>query len=355
MNVDLNIVGAGPAGAAAAVAASRLGYRAAVYEALPRPAVKPCGRGIPLTSGLPFQVPKERVIAEVRGAVLYVDGVKSVEARGVSGYIVDKEGMLRDLIESSGAELYLSAAYNPHSGYVRAGGNVVEVKSGLLAAGFGFYSGEKINAVQAIVSSPKLKDMDYLYIDFDTRLVGYYWIFPAEDGVEVGVGGYTSLQELRDLLAGYVKAHRELLGTDELGQVAGAQIAVGGLSLGNVRGLYKVGEAAGFVLPLTGEGIRPSAISGYEAALALLSGADVNNRLSSLQISRAIRVHRSILEALKRMSPERRREFLLSIPAAVHEEVALGTMRVPRIVSALARRPDIAAKVLRYVLGGAGQ
>ncbi|ADL19724.1 dehydrogenase [Acidilobus saccharovorans 345-15] len=347
----LNIVGAGPAGASAAYAASKLGFRAVVYEANPRPAVKPCGRGIPTLSNLPFEVPKERVIADIKGAVLYVDGVKSVEVRDtVRGYIVDKEGMIRDVIASSGAELYTSSPYNASNGTVKVNGQVREVRTGLLAGGVAFYDGEKIYGVQAIVRAPRLESMDYLYIDFDTSLIGYYWIFPAEEGVEVGVGGFESPQRLRELLERYIEKHKEMLGSYSILSIAGAPIAVGGVSTGSVRGLFKVGEAAGFVLPLTGEGIRPSAISGYEAARAYLTGLDVNSVLESLNISRVVRVHRSILKALKGMSPERRRDFMFEIPAAVHEEVALGTMNINRIVKALASKPLLAAKIMKYIM-----
>jgi flavin-dependent dehydrogenase len=350
MSETLNIVGAGPAGAAAAYAAQKFGISAVVYEANPRPAVKPCGRGVPTISDMPFEIPRERIIARIRGAVLYVDGIKSVEVRGsVNGYIVDKEGMIRDIIESSGGELVTSAPYNPSNGTVRVGGDVRDLKSGLLAGGVAFYSGEKIQGVQAIVRAPRLDSMDYLYIDFDTKLVGYYWIFPAEEGVEIGVGGFADPASLRGLLDRFIEAHRDLLGNGHVLSVAGAPIAIGGLSLGSIRGLHKVGEAAGFVLPLTGEGIRPSAISGYEAARAYLMSQDVSETLRSLKVSRAIRVHSSILSALRRLSPEDRRRFMLEIPAAVHEEVALGTMNMGRIVRALAAKPLLAAKLMKYI------
>jgi len=53
MPEEITIIGGGPAGAAAAVALSKAGLRAAVYEAMDRLAVKPCGRAVPATSDLP--------------------------------------------------------------------------------------------------------------------------------------------------------------------------------------------------------------------------------------------------------------------------------------------------------------
>ncbi len=351
MGGELHIVGSGPAGAAAAYVAGREGLRPIVYEANPRPAVKPCGRGVPSLQDLEVPIPKESILINIKGAVLYVNGKKSVEIReGLKGYVVDKELMIRALVESYGGVLITSAPARRCCGRwtVRTSSGPMELREGLLAGGVAYYSGERINAVQAIARSKELEIMDYLYIDFDTRLLGYYWIFPYPEGAEVGVGGFADMQTLLGLLRSFAK-NNELLRGAELSAPSGAQIAVGGLDLGYVDGLLKVGEAAGFVLPLTGEGIRPSMISGAEAAKAITNGEDPLSRLRNLRISRAISAQRSIVEATKRMSPEQRAEFLSAMPAAVHEEVALGTMRLSRIVASLASRPDLLAKLLKYV------
>ena len=345
------IVGAGPAGAAAAYTASRLGLKAVVFEANPRLAVKPCGQGIPTLEGLEVPIPRESVLRVVRRAVLYVDGEKAVEVSGgFEGYVVDKELFLRSIIESSGAELLLSSHFRPccGGGVVRAGGQVVEVRSGLLAGGVAFYGGEKIYAVQAVAESPELDSLDELMFDFDTSIVGYYWVFPLASGAEVGVGGFAPVDELVARLRRFAESRLE---GARVGPPRGAPIAVGGLDLGAVGGLVKVGEAAGFVMPLTGEGIRPSMISGSEAVKALASGEDPVRRLAGLRISRAIAVQRRILQAVKSMSPRERGSLLKSIPAAAHAEIALGTMRVDRILASMASRPDLALRLLRYVVG----
>jgi len=79
MPEEIAIIGGGPAGAAAAVALSKAGLRATVYESMDRLAVKPCGRAMPATSDLPLPIPRDVIIEPVRRAVLYVDGVKTVD------------------------------------------------------------------------------------------------------------------------------------------------------------------------------------------------------------------------------------------------------------------------------------
>ena len=354
MEGEISVIGAGPAGAAAAAILARSGFKVTVYEALDRLAVKACGRAVPATSDLPLQMPRSSIIHEINRAVLYVDGLKTVEVslRG-SGYVVDKEDLLEEWIASSGAELRKSSIYNPLTGLVRTGGEVKEVRDGVLAGGSSFYNGEKIMAVQAIVRGARNVEQDTIVINFDTGLLGYYWVFPWGDEVEVGVGGFADAITLRSLLDKYIQRSPDLSSGRAAGY-AGAPIAVGGVSLEVHRGLVKVGEAAGFVLPLTGEGIRPSVISGYEAGRAIAEGRDVISSLRSLRITRAIEIQRSILNAVKGMTPSRRREFLQAIPAEVHEEVALGSFRLSRITVALARRPDILVKLLKYIGGGLG-
>ncbi|MGC9209964.1 MAG: FAD-dependent monooxygenase [Acidilobus sp.] len=351
MKEELAIIGGGPAGAAAAAVLAKAGVRTTVYESLGRLAVKPCGRAVPATSDLPLPIPRSSIVQEVRKAVLYVDGVKTVEVelRG-AGYIVDKEDLLEDWIISSGAELVRSSPFDPRRGLVRVGGHTVEVRKGLLAGGSAFYDSEKIYAVQAMLRSGPGADLEGIYIHFDTALLGYYWVFPYGDEVEVGVGGFADVNTLRGLLLRFIEARRDLTASGAL-NLQGAPIAVGGVRTGYVANLLKIGEAAGFVLPLTGEGIRPSAISGFVAARAMAQGEDPVRALQSAKITRSINVQRSILQAVKSMTPERRREFLTSMPPEVHEEVALGGFNVGRIAKALARRPDLLVKLLRYMNG----
>ncbi len=354
MAEEMTVIGAGPAGAAAAAAMARAGLKVTVYEAHSRLALKPCGRAVPATDEMPLRVPRSSIVQEIRRVTLYVDGVKTVDV-GLreAGYIVDKEDMLEDWIVSSGADLVTSSPYNPLTGTVRLGGEVKEVTRGVLSGGAAFYGGERIMAIQSVVRPAQPVSSDEIIIFFDTGLLGYYWVFPAGDYVEVGVGGFADATTLLQLLNRFISERPELAGSRVL-ETAGAPIAVGGVEVGVHRGLVKAGESAGFVLPLTGEGIRPSALSGFEAGRAIAEGLDPSSRLQGLRIAKAIRLQRSILQAVKGMRPERRREFLISIPPQVHEEVALGSFNLARIAAALIGRPDILASLMKYIGGGLG-
>jgi len=320
---EVSVIGAGPAGAAAAAVLAKRGYRVRVYEAHSRPGVKPCGRGIPSTRDLPVRIPRDSIVRRVVGAKLYVDGEEVFDLEGeLEGYIVDKASMLHSIIVESGAEPVYKAYYK--NGRVRVGGRVIEPRRALLAVGHGYYSGEKIDAVQYRMKGRLFEDLDKLLIYFDTELIGYYWIFPARgDEADVGVGGYASAQELFSMLDRFV-ASNELTRDAKILKREGAKIAVGGLRLGTLDGHPLIGEAAGFVLPLTGEGIRPSMISGAAAAEALAEGKDPLRAMRKTRIASGIETQRRILERVKLKTPAERRRLLKKLPLRYHVRVALG-------------------------------
>jgi len=346
------VVGGGPGGAGAAYAAGKLGYRVVVIEAMERLAVKPCGRGIPLAGDIPFRVPREALLNRIRFVDLYVDGVHAFKSGGfLEGVIVDKSLLLEHAFSEAGASVFYNSKYNLRTGYARIGGEHVEVETGVFAGGFPYYDGERIPVVQVIAGGVRDVDLESIEIRFDTRLLGYYYVFPHGDNVEVGVGGFSDHGTLWKLLSRFMESDSRFTGARVLRREA-AVVSVGGLRLGYVNRLVRVGEAAGYVLPLTGEGIRPSIISGYVAAKAIAEGRDPLEALRASWVSRAVSVQRRLLEWAKRLSDVERRRLLLSLKPEEHAEIALGTLRLSRLALSLARKPRIALTLLPRILSG---
>ncbi|MCE4603060.1 MAG: NAD(P)/FAD-dependent oxidoreductase, partial [Desulfurococcales archaeon] len=325
----LDIIGGGPAGVGAALAARGHYDRIMVYEAQPRLAVKPCGRGIPVLGDIGYDPPRSVVYHRIRRAIMYVDGEFLFELRDVfNGYIVDKTGFLEDAFSRAGAEVVYGAKFNPELGRIRVGGSTVEPRpeSSLFAGGHPYYTGEKILAVQYRLATNQFDDADHLEIYFDTGILGYYYVFPAEPGtVDVGVGGFMDYKGLKFRLDKFIEQDERLRTARRL-KLEGAKIAAGGIAHGRIGGLEKIGEAAGYVLPLTGEGIRPSMLSGMAAARSLAKDGDPRRGMEDAWITRAIRVQRRILEAVKGMEPPERRSLLKELTPRVHAEVALGRL-----------------------------
>lgn len=348
----LEIIGGGPAGAGAALAARGHYDRIIVYEAQDRLAVKPCGRGIPVLGDIGYEPPRSVVYHRIRRAIMHVDGEFLFELRDVfNGYIVDKTGFLEEAFARAGAEVVYGAKYNPGLGRVRVGGSTIEPSpdSALFAGGHPYYTGEKILAVQYRLATSHFDDADHLEIYFDTGILGYYYVFPAEPGtVDVGVGGFMDYKGLKARLDKFIEQDERLRDAKRI-KLEGARIAAGGIAYGRVGGLEKIGEAAGYVLPLTGEGIRPSMLSGMAAARSLAAGGDPRRGMESEWITRAIKVQRRILEAVKGMEPRERRSLLRDLTPRVHAEVALGRLDKGVIARELASKPRLALRLLKLL------
>ena len=109
---------------------------------------------------------------------------------------------------------------------------------------------------------------------------GYGWLFPGRDGqanvgIGVGMGGNRHSVPLRGDLAGFCALLRERgdlgQGVDH-GPVIGGWLRMGGTGTPPAAGnVLLVGDAAGLINPLQGEGIAPGMISARLAAEAVLA------------------------------------------------------------------------------------
>jgi len=133
-----------------------------------------------------------------------------------------------------------------------------------------------------------------LVFDFAPLPGGYGWLFPKADHINIGVGTFApsppinsgapsspkaspsakvgsreaSLKQVtRNLLLTY--AHQKL-GITTLTHITGQQLGMGGHTYIPHGRVLLVGDAAGLVDPLTGEGIHSAIVSGQAAAAAIL-------------------------------------------------------------------------------------
>jgi flavin-dependent dehydrogenase len=130
-----------------------------------------------------------------------------------------------------------------------------------------------------------------LVFDFAPLPGGYGWLFPKADHINIGVGTFAphcannpgaprlasetwdshhanTKQVTRALLLDY--AHQKL-GVTTLAHITGQQLGMGGHTYIPRGRVLLVGDAAGLVDPLTGEGIHSAIVSGQAAAAAILS------------------------------------------------------------------------------------
>ncbi|AOL15700.1 dehydrogenase [Sulfolobus sp. A20] len=127
-----------------------------------------------------------------------------------------------------------------------------------------------VYTTRAIIETKSFDDK--AVIEFNTKYTGFYWIFPSGEN-EYNVGaGFLEYKNSKSLLNEYL---RERFKDYRIKDVRGAPISIGIPSIKKGR----VGEARGLVFPLSGEGIRPSAISAEYAFEAIHKGKELDDYL----------------------------------------------------------------------------
>jgi len=274
------VYGAGPAGLNCAYWAAKEGHSVRVYEKGDELGVKPCGEAIP-EEALLFTPLREGdfIRNKIKRCLFYLkwDFVREVQGF-LTGYIIDKKSFLKALMESAeaeGAEVILGKAPNPE-GYdllVDATGN-----PGSIARSFFDYSGYRsAPALQCYCTCAEALPKDA--INLVILPYGYAWIFPKGKVYNVGVGGFAGTGTLRKDLGVLLKKFNLRV----IDRIRRGIFSTGGplpkIQRGNV---VVAGEAAGMVMPFTGEGIRYALYSGsicYKPNYQMLWNKKYGNRL----------------------------------------------------------------------------
>ena len=308
---DVVVVGAGPAGSVAALVLARGGARVALADKALFPRDKACGdlvgpRGVQVLTDLGVKVPdaghgsdllavgpsgrRSRLPAftgrtypghgivvprvafdhALREAALAA-GAAGVRAR-ITGVEKDPDGMARAVVGSDGQRLagdVIIGADGALSPVARLAGML---DSGAALWGF---------AVRAYVPGEVPLPLLVLLESRPWQIYpGYGWLFPGEDGqanvgIGVGMGADRHSVPLRDDLAGFcalLRKRGDLRPGAEPGAVIGGWLRMGGTGTPPAAGnVLLVGDAAGLINPLQGEGIGPAMISARLAAEAVLA------------------------------------------------------------------------------------
>lgn len=314
---DVLIVGAGPAGSAAALTLARAGFDVVLIDQHTFPRDKICGDGL-----IPDAHQALRalgVLDEVMQAAQAVDHVRCIGPRGgrldVPGELaVLPRRQLDDIVcraavaagarmhaparflaplESEGAVVGARVQHGEVQREVRATWVLLAsgaVPQALLAADMAERHTPSGVGLRGYIRHPELAErLQGLEIVWHRALSpGYGWIFPCGDGVfNIGVGisdgpdGRRVKGELnlRQLYQRFTEVHapaRELVaGGTLLGELKGAPLR---FSLEGARfsrpGLLVCGEAAGSTYSFTGEGIGKALQTGILAAQSLIQGRE---------------------------------------------------------------------------------
>ena len=294
---DAIVVGAGPAGCAAAYDLAAAGQAVLLLDKSDFPRPKACAGGLTIKAVKALRYSVEAVVKQsVRRIRLEGESQTVLKNREpicvmtvrseLDEYCLNKTiaagasflriGPLRQIVRSGDAVHLLTSGETYRARFVvGADGASGQVRS-LCADGSWFYRGFALEVRTALPRG----EVD-LTFDFSSVPNGYAWVFPKGDHLNVGVYSQSAASSLtRAQLLRYVK---DRIGTEPVDHVTGQYLGMGAdaSAAGNVRPdlrdrVLLVGDAGGFVDRLTGEGIYGALLSGQAAATGILSAARGN-------------------------------------------------------------------------------
>lgn len=306
---DVLVIGAGPAGTAAALAAAQAGLRVAVIDRASFPRDKLCGGALsgraqsalaqifaPLDPELFHRI--DAVELSLKGASL---GRQTLSQPILTTMRRDFDAALLAQVLAAGGQDFTGqriTALDPDRGEITLA-NGQQLRAALLIGADGVNSrlarslGDRMPKPRDIafaleVEAPPLTESDLMRIDIGAADWGYAWEFPKRCGATLGIGGLvTRNADLKGRFTQWLAANDH---PTEL-RAKGHHLPFGGYAPvpGDGRCLL-VGDAAGLVDPITGEGIAwalsSGALAGRAAVRALAAGAPgaaLRHYLSDLQ------------------------------------------------------------------------
>jgi geranylgeranyl reductase family protein len=297
------VVGAGPAGSTCAEFLAKNGFLTTILEKEKIPRYKPCGGAIPKEMIKEFDIPSSIIQRYFNSLILHhITGDVTLERKGEGAILwrSDLDNFLTQRACNSGARLreetkVINITKEANEFHIQT--NKGEFKSDWIIAadgsnstvlkllGWKNYSSDEIalTITHEVKLTQQLIDerlgADNLHIYFSKKLIGigYGWLFPKIDTISVGWGC-----QLNDIKNSNRQFHEFLDLVQE--QIKGGKLMKKAAHLVPVstRPFYRdkivaVGDAAGFVDPLSGKGIIYAAWSGLIAAQVLKRTIDKNN------------------------------------------------------------------------------
>ena len=308
MQRDLLIIGGGPAGSAAAITAARAGLKVTLFEKAPYGRDKVCGDGLtPRAIGALNELRIDHSVAHRIDGLRMIAGKKEREllwpvtsrfpAHGAVWPRQRFDNHLLDVAIASGADVRFDSEALPEMEGervvgVRVANDMYRAPFTILAAGAQGMAAKMLGAerdpnetfglaIRAYAPTPRhaerhLEACLSLSDEHGTAVPGYGWMFPAGDGtVNIGVGALSTMKgfkklNLNKLLDQYAAIVKDSWSLGDYIEKPRAWRLPMSCMRRHGEGWVAIGDAAGFVNPMNGEGIDYGLESGMLAVQCYL-------------------------------------------------------------------------------------
>lgn len=290
---DVAIIGSGPAGASAALKLAEKGISTVIIEKETLPRYKTCGGGFVYRGrkNMPFDVSSviEREFQKV-DIIFQKIGIHLTTEREEPVISMIMRDDFDNLIVEKAKEAGITLLENHKLKNITFGDKILlhtsqgDIQSKFVIAADGALSitakltgwEETRKLIPALEYEVKVSDDDFkrlsknVRFDFDAVPLGYGWCFPKKNHLSIGLA---STKRTRIDLKGLYKEYLKTLGITEIleEEFHGFQIPITPRTDDFTRkGVFLVGDAAGFADPVTAEGISNAILSGNMAADSII-------------------------------------------------------------------------------------
>jgi geranylgeranyl reductase family protein len=285
---DAIVIGAGPAGCAAAWDLARAGRSVLLLDRRRFPRVKPCAGGVTIRALSALRYPITPIVRGVATRTVFrlhesggftFGGTQPLCAMTVRSEL---DAFCLERTIEAGAEFRIVRSIEG----IEQGADcvVVSTSEGDIRGGYLVGADGANSKVRRLIGGPPLPlgfaiegcapmpsdGGPPMTFDFGTAPNGYAWLFPKGDHINVGL--YTNDESYRFSRAELSDYARRMLGSGNLENVVGHHIGERGW-WARAAGdrVFLVGDAAGLVDTFLGEGIHNAITSGQAAASAIIS------------------------------------------------------------------------------------
>jgi geranylgeranyl reductase family protein len=324
MEYDVVIVGAGPAGSTVAKNLAEKGISVLLLDKAQFPRDKSCGGGLPTRVMKRFPYIEPFIDSVSYGSITYSSSLRYkldlIREKPLVMMVLRKDfdqGLLNLAIDAgavfqSGKTVVDVVVQQEKVSVMLDDGHTIETKVVVGCDGMRSVVAEKTNlckklevlCVSLVQEQPLTpnqmttyftkKRLIHLFIKAQ-GIAGYGWVFPKKTCVNVGIGEFQSavskskpkipLKETYEAFIAMLKKQKILPEEFPIENLKGATLPIFPLEDTAGDRVLLCGDAAGFINPITGEGIYYAMVSGSIAASVIVDGLKIDN-LSSHFLSR---------------------------------------------------------------------